>query len=120
MCRTSGARHRYTPGTQRSRAGLTSDAPTALQEKKMSPPKPTLQRRRKEPTSPTGGGARKGAKGRPPQGERKDDAPTALQEKRRCRPKGRRYKGRERNRPLRQEPELGILIHHVPSAHALG
>src|SRR6266851_1801143 len=33
------------------------------------------------------------------------DAPTALQEKRRCRPKGRRYKGGERNRPLRQEPE---------------
>ena len=32
-------------------------------------------------------------------------APTALQEKRRCRPKGRRYKGGERNRPLRQEPE---------------
>src|SRR5229473_6789631 len=30
MCRTSGARHRYTPRTQRSRAGLTSDAPTAL------------------------------------------------------------------------------------------
>src|SRR6266566_2809229 len=45
---------------------------------------------------------------------------TALQEKRRCRPKGRHYKGGERNRPLRQEPELGILIHHVPSAHALG
>src|SRR5712691_9069083 len=57
MCRTSGAWHRYTPRTQRSRAGLTSDAPTALQEK------------------------------------------------RRCRPKGRRYKGGERNRPLRQEPE---------------
>src|SRR6266571_1544867 len=57
MCRTSGARHRYTPGTQRSRAGLTSDAPTALQEKRRCRPKPTLQRRRKEPTSPIGTGA---------------------------------------------------------------
>jgi len=30
MCRTSGACQLYTPGTQRSRAGLATDAPPAL------------------------------------------------------------------------------------------
>src|SRR5258708_31791012 len=30
MCRASGACHLYTPGTQRSRAGLATDAPPAL------------------------------------------------------------------------------------------